>query len=87
MNFFNVKSAIARKSIHRCTLVNEKLQKRPLETTPNAINLLNEISNTHLQTLGVKDITTIIVWSKRIIGKHNHMKNVQSKEDQMRQNV
>lgn len=87
MNFIDDKTDVASKSLHRCTIVNETQPKRPLETLHNAINLLNEISNTHLQTLGVNDRAAVIVWTRKIIGKHNHMKNVQSKAEKMKQNV
>ena len=61
LNFVDDKSVVARKYLHRCTVVNETLPKRPLETAHNVINLLNEISNAHLQILGVKDKIVVIV--------------------------
>ena len=87
LNFVVDKSVVARKALQKCAVANEAMQKWHLETTHNDINLLNEITNTHLQTLGVKDIIVFIVWARKIIEKHNHMKNVQSKEKWMKQNV
>ena len=42
--------------------MNETLEKSPLQTTQNAINLLNMVSDVELQGLGVHDRTTIIIW-------------------------
>ena len=58
-----------------------------METTQNDINFLNIVSNAQLQTLVIKDRTAIIVWARKIIGKCNHMRNVQSIVEQMQQNV
>jgi hypothetical protein len=87
LNFVDDKSLVARKSLHGCTIVNETLLKRPLEITQNAINLINEISSAHLQTLRVKDRTIVTIWVRKIIGKLSQMRNVQPKADQMKQNV
>lgn len=71
------KRVVAIKSLKKCTVENETPHKKHVKTTHNVINLLNEVPNAHLQTLGVKDRTAIIVWAKKIIGKHDHLKNVQ----------
>lgn len=87
MNFVDDKSVVARTTLQRCTVVNETSLRRPLETTQNDINFLNIVSNAQLQTLVIKDRTAIIVWARKIIGKCNHMRNVQSIVEQMQQNV
>ena len=71
----------------RYTIVNETLAKNPSEWAQNAINLLNSIPTAELQTIGVKDITTLIIWAKRVIAKHNLLKSVQTKETRMEQSV
>ena len=67
----------------RCTVVNETLAKNPLEWAQNAITLLNFVPTAELQTIGVKYRTTLIIWAKRIIAKHNLLKSVQTKSVQM----
>jgi FtsZ-binding cell division protein ZapB len=87
LNFVDDKSIVASTTLHRCVIVNETLLKRPLEWAQNAINLLNAVSNAYLQTIGVKDRTVVIVCARKIIGKHNHMRNVRSKAEKIEQNV
>ena len=36
-----------------------------------------------LQEMGIRDRITIIIWARKFIGKHNHVKNVQEKTNQM----
>jgi hypothetical protein len=87
LNFINDKDIIAITARSRCTVVNETLAKKPSEWAQNAINLLNSIPIVDLQTIGVKDKTTLIIWTKRVIAKHNLLKSVQTKETQMEQSV
>ena len=64
LNFINDKDSIAITTRSRCTIVNETLAKKPSEWAQNAINLLNSIPTIELQTIGVKDRTTLIIWAR-----------------------
>jgi hypothetical protein len=79
LNFINDKDNIALTARNRCTIVNETLAKKPLEWAQNAINLLNAVPTADLQTIGAKDRTTLIIWARRVIAKHNLLKLVQTK--------
>jgi len=70
-----------------CTVVNETLAKRPSEWAHTTINLLNIVPTIDLQTIGVKYRTTLIIWARRVIAKHNLLKSFQTKETQMEQSV
>jgi uncharacterized protein YxjI len=74
LNFINDKYSISITSINRCFVVNETLEKKPSEWAQNAINLLNVVPTADLQTIGVKDRTTLIIWDMRVISKHNLLK-------------
>jgi len=87
LNFINDKDIIDITARSRCTVVNETLAKKPSEWAQNAINLLNSIPTIDLQTIGVKDKTTLIIWTRRVIAKHNLLKSVQTKETRMEQSV
>jgi hypothetical protein len=58
----------------RCIVVNETLEKKPSKWAQNAINLLNSIPTIEIQTIGVKYRTTLIIWARRVIAKHNLLK-------------
>jgi hypothetical protein len=79
-NFINDKDNIAITSKRRCTIVNETLAKKPSEWAQNAINILKSIPTVDLQTIGVKYITTLIIWVRRVIVKHNLLESFQTKE-------
>jgi hypothetical protein len=87
LNFISDKDIIDIIARSRCTVVNETLEKKPSEWAQNAINLLNSIPTVDLQTIGVKDKTTLIIWTSRVISKHNLLKSIQTKETQMEQSV
>jgi hypothetical protein len=48
---------------------------------------LNYIPIAEIQTIGVKYRTTLIIWSRRIIAKHNLLKSFQTKAMQMEQSI
>ena len=69
-NFINDKDNMAITARSRCTVVNETLAKKPSEWAQNAIDFLNSVPTADLQTIEVKDKTTLIIWARRIIAKH-----------------
>jgi hypothetical protein len=79
LNFINDKERIVITTRSRCTVVNETLEKKPLEWAQNAINILKSIHITKPHTIGVKDRTTLIIWDSRVIAKHKLLKSVQTK--------
>jgi hypothetical protein len=87
LNFINDKYIIDITARSRCTVVNETLANKPSEWAQSAINLLNSIPTVDLQTIRVKDKTTLIIWTRRVIAKHNLLKSVQTKETQTEQSV
>jgi hypothetical protein len=70
LNFVSDKDNIEITAMHRCTVVNETLSKKPSEWAQNANNLLNPVPPVDIHTIGVKDRTALIIWAKRIIAKH-----------------
>ena len=83
MNFINDKDNVATTARSKCTIVNETLARKLSKWTHNAIDLLNFVPTVDLQTIGVKDKTALIIWSRRIITKHNLLKSVQNKAMKM----
>ena len=83
LNFVVDKNVVAITSLQKCTIVNEIMSRISCETTQNAISFLNLVSNVQLQTLGVKDKIALIVWAKKIIEKHKHIRNFQVKPEHM----
>jgi hypothetical protein len=87
LNFINDKDNMSTIARNRCVVINEILAKKPLEWTQNAIDLLNVVPTVELQTIGVKDMTALIISAKRIIAKHNLLGSVLNKAMQMEHNI
>jgi hypothetical protein len=61
LNFINEKDSVAITAQRRCIVVNETFAKKPSEWAQNTIDLFNFVSTTELQTIEVKDRTTLII--------------------------
>ena len=42
-------------AFQRCKVVNETMDKKPLDTTHNVINLLNTLTYEDMQEMGIRD--------------------------------
>jgi hypothetical protein len=87
LNFVSDKDNIEITTRHRCIVVNDTLSKKPSEWAQNAINILNAVPPADIQTIRVKDRTSLIIWARRIITKHDLLKSVLNKAIQMEQSV
>jgi len=63
------------------------LAKKPSEWAQNAIDLLNSMPTSYLQTIRVKDRTVLIISARKIIAKHNLLISVQNKAMQMEHSI
>ena len=59
------------------------MEKKPLNTAQNALNLLNSLTYQNFQDIGIKDRVAIVPWAKKFINKHQLMKVVQDKANIM----
>ena len=71
---------VARQS---CIVVKEALDQKPAYTARNTIDFLNTFSKEKLRTMGIKYRITAITWSKKFMGKHQHIDILQEKVDIM----
>ena len=63
------------------------MEKKPLNTAQNALNFSNSLSYQKLQEIGIKDRVAIVLGSKKFINKHQLMKVVQDKVNEMSSRV
>jgi hypothetical protein len=87
LNFINVKDNVDTMTQRKCTVVNETLAKKPSEWAHNIIDLMNVVPTTDLQTIGVRDRISLIIWARRIIANHNLLKSVKNKAMQMQHSI
>ena len=72
---------VTNSSKQSCTTMRDALNKDPVGTTKNIINFLNTLSEEYLWTMGIKDMITMIIWARKVVGKHQHVETVQDKID------
>ena len=80
LNFIDDQSILINLANQRLKLVNETMERKPLATAQNALNLL---TYQKLHDIGVKDRIAMVLWDKKFIHKHHLMKAVQDKADEM----
>ena len=83
LNLIDDQSASVNLATQRLKLENEIMEKKPLNTTHNALNFLNSLIYQKLQDIGIKDRVDIVLWEKKFINKHQLMKVVQDKANTM----
>ena len=83
LNFIDDQCILINLAHQRLKLVNEHMGKRPLSTAQNALNFLNSLTYQKLHDMGIKDRISIVLWAKKFIHKHNLMKTVQDRADEM----
>ena len=58
------------------TIAREKLNKKPVDCTKNAIDFLNSLSEEYLNKENFKDIISIMNWARKVINKYHHLDTV-----------
>ena len=67
----------------RLRVVNEHMAKRPLATAQNTLDFLNSLTYQKLHDMGIKDRVSIVLSAKKIIHKHQLMKIVQDRSEEL----
>ena len=70
LNYILDKETIIQASRQSCTVVKEALNKKPIDTTNNTINFLNDLSEDDLKIMGIKEKISVITWARKVVGKH-----------------
>ena len=61
LNFIDDQSALVNLANQRLKLENESMERKPLNTAQNALNLLNSLNYQKLQDKGIKDRVAIVL--------------------------
>ena len=61
----NDKNLIVDMDFQRCKVVNEILDKNPLDTALNAINFLKKLTYEDMKEMGIIDSLAIILWARK----------------------
>ena len=69
LNFVNDKNVIVDLALQRCKLVNENIDKNPLDTSQNVVNFLKNLTYEYIQEMGIRDRLAIILWARKFINK------------------
>ena len=58
------------------TVVEEYLNKKPMDTTNNTINFLNTLLEEYLRKMGIRDKITVITWARKVVEKHQNIETM-----------
>ena len=87
LNYILDKEMVINDARQSCIAVKEALNKKPVDTSKNTVNFLNNLSKEYLRTMGIKEKITVITWARKVVGKHHHIETVQKKIDIMQHQV
>ena len=74
----------ARKNVH---MEKQDLNKRPMDTTNNAISFLNNFTEEDLRQENIQDRVMVITWARKVVNKHHHLETVEAKVNFMHNQV
>ena len=70
LNFIKDKEMVINAARQSCVAVIEALERKSADTARNTINFLNTLSEEELRIMGIKDMITMIIWARKVVGKH-----------------
>ena len=73
------KKIVMYSSRQSATIVKERLNKNPIETTNNFIHFLNGLTEDEMKSTNIKDRTSIITRERKVMSKHQHLDTVEAK--------
>ena len=66
----------ARKNVQ---MEKKKLNKRPMDTTNNAISFLKKLTEEDIRQAYIQDRVLVITWERKVVNKHHHLETVEVK--------
>ena len=80
----DITTQAARKYVH---MGKQELNKRPMDTTNNAINFLNKLMEQDIRQANIQDRFLVITWARKVVNKHRHLEIVEAKVNCMHNQV
>ena len=87
LDYILVKEIVIQSAKQSVTVVEERLNKKPIEIANNTIGFLNGLTKDELKETNIKDIISIITWARKVVNKQKHMDTVQANIDIMTHQV
>ena len=68
-------------------MVKQVLNKKPMDTTNNAISFLNNLTEEEIKKANIQDKVLVITLARRVVNKYHHLETVQEKIDIMHNQI
>ena len=63
------------------------LNKKPIDTTNNAIKFLNSLTEEEIKKENIQDRVLVITWARKLVNKYHHLATVQAKIEVMHHQI
>jgi len=81
---FNIDKDIVTQAARKNVLmVKQVLNKKPIDTTNNAIKFLNNLTEEEIKKENIQDRFLVVTWARKVVNKCHHLETVQAKIDDM----
>ena len=68
-------------------MVIQVLNKKPIDTTNNAIKFLNNLTKEEIKKENIQDKVLVITWTRKVVNKYHHLETFQAKIDVMHHQI
>ena len=68
-------------------MVKQVLNKKPIDTTNNAIKFLNSLTEEEIKKGNIHDRVLVITWEREVVNKYHHLATIESKIDVMHHQI
>ena len=87
LDFILDKEIVTQVARQNVLMVKQVLNKNPIDTTHNAISVLNSLTEEEIRKATIHDRVFVITWEKRVVNKYQHLETVQAKIDVMHRQI
>ena len=68
-------------------MVKQVFNKKPIDTSNNAIKFLNSLTEEEIKKLNIHDRVLVITWARKVVNKYHHLETVEAKIDIMHHQI
>ena len=79
LDFILDKDIVTQAARKNVLMVKHVLNKKPIDTTNNAINFLNSLIEDEIKKSNIQDRVLIITWARKVVNKYHHLETIEAK--------
>ena len=87
LDFILDKEIVTQATRQNVLMLKQVLNKKPIDTTHNAIRFLNNLTEEEIRKEDIQDRILVIMWERKVVNKYHHLETVQAKIDVMHHQI